>query len=330
MTGAISGANSGATDQAAASAVLPICTQSSSLIEKVLEYRFLGEVTAELLQRGLRFEILRSDVDGDGHDLVIEASGVVRYIQLKAMMARGTRTSITVNTGLAAKPSACVIWMIYDPESYDLISFRWFGAEPGQPLPALGDRIARHSRANAKGAKANRPLHRVVPASRFIPVFYDRSLVDLLFLPGRRQDGMSRLMSHLETRRVDADYPKWLEAVRRGDFTAIPADLDWRGSVELAHLIDGYRLAEAAGFGDGFTWAERQLALAKSARTWPGAPFELWISLFLEHRRWRFSTPYEPSEEMTALLDCLVRQLRQDLVLAAGFAAESSNGELSA
>src|SRR5690349_21761837 len=36
-----------------------IKTHGSGLVEQVLEYRFLADLTAELLRRGMRFEILR-------------------------------------------------------------------------------------------------------------------------------------------------------------------------------------------------------------------------------------------------------------------------------
>ena len=49
----------------------------------MLEYHLSGAVTSELLLRGQSFELLRTDCDRDGYDLVIEANGVIRHIQLK-------------------------------------------------------------------------------------------------------------------------------------------------------------------------------------------------------------------------------------------------------
>jgi len=45
-------------------------SRHSSLIEKVLEYHLSGAVTSELLLRDQPFELLRTDCDRDGYDLV--------------------------------------------------------------------------------------------------------------------------------------------------------------------------------------------------------------------------------------------------------------------
>jgi hypothetical protein len=290
-------------------------THRSSLVEKVLEYRFLAGVTAELLQRDAVFDVMRSDVDCHGHDLVIEANGIVRHVQLKAMAAGGKRADVTIHATLAAKASGCVVWMIYDPATFEPVSFRWFGGAPGEPMSDPGASIARHARANVEGIKAERPMHRVIKGSRFSELPDFATLVDALF--GSMRDvsfDADMLARHLRSREPNSGTLSWLLRVRDSDFTAIPEGLDWDGSVELAHLVDGYALAEEAGLGDPMDYAERRLTCAQALGTWLGGPLELWITLFLEHRRWRFSNPYEPGTEMQALLDRLVRQLREALV----------------
>jgi hypothetical protein len=153
----------------------------SSPREKVLEYRFLADVTAELYRRGLEFDVLRSDVDALGHDLVIEANGIIRHIQLKATYHRGKTARVTSNIRLATRPSGCLIWMIYDPHTLGISAFRWFGGAPGAPLPDVGARIAKHSRCNTDGIKAVRPAHRVLPKRAFAPIGDIATLVDQLF-----------------------------------------------------------------------------------------------------------------------------------------------------
>ena len=37
----------------------------------------------------------------------------------------------------------------------------------GEKIPALGEKIARHTKPNAMLKKADRPAHRVIPKSRF-------------------------------------------------------------------------------------------------------------------------------------------------------------------
>lgn len=162
-----------------------LCHRSSSL-EKVLEYQFLGALTRELVRRDAEFEILRSDVDDGGHDLVIEAGDVLRHIQLKAMIKGGKRDDVTVNTRLARKASGCVVWMTYDPDTLELGPFRWLGGLPGERLPDIGDRVARHSKGNGKGEKKERPAHRVIPRGQFEVLEAISDLVDRLFGPAER------------------------------------------------------------------------------------------------------------------------------------------------
>ena len=135
----------------------------SKSIEKTIEYRFLADLTTELLLRGLDFDVLRGEVDQHGYDIVVEVAGIVRHIQLKSTIKGGRRATISVNMKLAAKPSGCVIWTTFDPETCSLIKYRWFGAEPGKPLPVPEDAVvAKHTRRNSDGIKAVRPNHRVV------------------------------------------------------------------------------------------------------------------------------------------------------------------------
>lgn len=156
----------------------------SKRIEQVLEYRFLAELTGELLKRARDFDVLRGEVDCHGHDIVVEVEGVFRHIQLKATVLRGRRARVTLNTALAKKPSGCVVWMTYDPEKLSLVRFRFFGGKPGHPLP-LDEKaaIAKHVRPNASGAKAERANHRILTRQSFQAVESIEAIVDLLFGP---------------------------------------------------------------------------------------------------------------------------------------------------
>lgn len=131
----------------------------SSFREKTLEHVFVGDCLRRLWACGVYdAEVLRADVDGAGYDIVMEANGVLRHIQLKASF-NGARTSTQkVHAKLAAKPSGCVVWIGFDAQTIDLGPFYWFGAAPGEPLPSLADkRLARHTKGNAQGEKSERP-----------------------------------------------------------------------------------------------------------------------------------------------------------------------------
>lgn len=140
----------------------------SSLREKLIEHVFMGELLRRLWQRGERdVEVLRAEVDRGGYDLVLECNHVLRHVQFKSSHSDAKTSEVSVNLNLAAKPSGCVIWVLFNPSTLLLGPFLWFGGAPGQPLPPLGDQMARHSKADATGRKAERPNLRVVKRRRF-------------------------------------------------------------------------------------------------------------------------------------------------------------------
>lgn len=281
----------------------------STLIEKALEHQLTGAIMARLLLRGQRYELLHGVCDRDGYDVVIEAGGVMRHIQLKAVVQGGKRASFSLSTRLATKPSGCAIWINWDPTTISFTDFRFFGAGPGQPLPHLGDRIPRNSRANSKGAKGARPDHREIPAGRFMRLRDLDELVDQLFgrTPRPEHDLIKRAMAVTP----ELGTAPWTTVVRNGDFSAIPDDIDWKSSNDLASLIDGYTLIATLGH-DPKRFIEGQWLAAQATGLWSGGAAELWATVFLEHRARRLAGT-EPAAEERALLDELVRQLREAL-----------------
>lgn len=140
----------------------------SSLREKIIEHLFIGELLRCLWRKGMHdVEVLRAEVDRSGYDLVLEAKGIVRHIQLKASHRLAKTATLNIHVNLQTKPSACVIWIQFDPNSMELGPYLWFGAKAGDPIGPLGDIVARHSKANSKGHKSKRRNHRVVKKARF-------------------------------------------------------------------------------------------------------------------------------------------------------------------
>jgi hypothetical protein len=158
-------------------------TLYSSYREILLEHLFVSAIMKHLWLRGItQFEVLKPQVDDSGYDLVLEANGVVRHVQLKGSAAGSSTAEVQVSIKLANKPSACVIWMHFNNETMEIGPFLWFGSAPKEPMPSIGSfRLARQTRANAAGFKANRAGHRVVRRSRFKKVENVATLVELLF-----------------------------------------------------------------------------------------------------------------------------------------------------
>ncbi len=141
----------------------------SSYREMLLEHLFTGAIMRHLWLKGSgRMELLKPQVDNGGYDLVLEAKRIVRHVQLKASYHGAATAVVNVNVALADKPSGCVIWIRFDPESLDLGPFLWFGGAPGEKLPDLASfSIGRHTKGNALGVKAERPNIRRVPVAKF-------------------------------------------------------------------------------------------------------------------------------------------------------------------
>ncbi len=86
-----------------------------------------------------------------------------------------------MNINLGRKPSGCVIWVMFDAGSLALGPFLWLGGPPSEKLPDLGERMARHTKADATGKKAERPDLRVVRRSRFKEFVDMDALLSVLF-----------------------------------------------------------------------------------------------------------------------------------------------------
>lgn len=158
-------------------------TEHSSFRENVIEHLFIGRCLQELWkQKVFKAEVLRADVDGSGYDIVIEAHDQLRHIQLKASFEGATTRQQKINASLAAKPSGCVVWVVFDPDTLDFRRFLWFGAEPGSPLPPLaGFKTARHTKGDATGFKAERSGIKIVPQGHFEKIATLSELVRRLF-----------------------------------------------------------------------------------------------------------------------------------------------------
>ncbi|UPK33588.1 hypothetical protein IVB18_36140 [Bradyrhizobium sp. 186] len=157
-------------------------SQDSSLREQALGHLFLGELLAAMWRSDRRdIEVLKGEVDRGGYDLVLESNGLVRHVQLKSSFIGSKVRHVSVGTKLMAKPGGCVIWLEFDADSLKLERYLWLGGDPGQALPDIGSRVARHSKSNSAGQKTERPMHRQVAKSKFQAVASINQLKDRLF-----------------------------------------------------------------------------------------------------------------------------------------------------
>ncbi len=154
---------------------------ASSLREQYLEYALMGVLCQEMWKRGVEMDILRSHTDRSGYDILLEANGIQRHVQLKSSFVGAKTSRQKINVKLAEKPSGCVIWVWFDPATLELVHYLWFGAEPGHPVPDLGSRIGKHSKGNAEGYKAERSDIRILNKGQFDAVGSAELLAGRLF-----------------------------------------------------------------------------------------------------------------------------------------------------
>jgi hypothetical protein len=144
-------------------------TNFSSYREKVIEHLFLGELLKRSwLVHKCTLQIAKPEVDNSGYDFIVEVKNIVRHLQVKTSIIAGKTASQKVHIQLAKKPSGCVVWIYFNEKTLDLGPFYFFGASAGKPLPSLSKfKIAKHSKGNKNGIKAERPNLRVVPKKAF-------------------------------------------------------------------------------------------------------------------------------------------------------------------
>lgn len=137
--------------------------------EKLIEHLFIGELLRYSWRcRECSLEISRPEVDNAGYDFVAEEKEVIRHIQLKTAFRRSKTANQKLHVALSAKPSGCVVWILFDEETLTLGPFLFFGGHAGQPLPDISQLdIAKHTKPNAAGVKAERPNIRTVPKKLF-------------------------------------------------------------------------------------------------------------------------------------------------------------------
>jgi hypothetical protein len=139
--------------------------ESSSFRENIVEHQFIAAILQKLWVAGVvNVEILRSEFDSHGYDLVLSKGHVTRHIQLKSGLSI---KKVGISKNLESKPSGCVVFIQIN-DNLEMGPYYWFGAEPGHPLPALNS-LARTKRTtpSSNGNKPLRSKHWDVTTSKF-------------------------------------------------------------------------------------------------------------------------------------------------------------------
>ena len=130
--------------------------------EQLLEHLLVSQLLRfAWLYDEARLEVMKPEIDRSGYDIVLEANVPVDpndpFIEL-----------LEVDDGARV--------------TFALGPFLFFGGSAGEPMPSLdGMQVARHTRGNAQGHKAERPSIRVLPKGKFTELATINDLYGALF-----------------------------------------------------------------------------------------------------------------------------------------------------
>ncbi|MCQ4278731.1 hypothetical protein NA643_06515 [Pseudomonas stutzeri] len=155
----------------------------SSYREKIIEHLLIGELLrVSWKNKDFSLEVSKPEVDNAGYDIIAEANGIIRHIQLKATFIGSSTATHKVHISLAKKPSGCVVLVHFNRETLELGPYFYFGAAPGQPLPSVEYlKIAKHTKGDATGIKSERPNIRVLNKGSFRKLLTIDELYNVLF-----------------------------------------------------------------------------------------------------------------------------------------------------
>lgn len=278
--------------------------RDSSYREKVIEHLLVGELLRYLWEKGVGAEVLKPEVDAEGYDIVLEAEGVMRHVQLKASHASSSTARVNVHTSLSSKPSGCVVWSMFEPDRLGFESFRFFGGPPGLPMPDISELPpARHSRADSSGHKGVRDRLRVLTKGSFREVRSIAELAETLFgvaateTPGdeSRGDGVPDLIANKDLRRDHLPEP----------------GASWDEVGRFALTYDGY--AESYGFGNAARLANDMAARFRHGEALDSLSLsDLRTCLFFEQRRFRHAGSSPEGDQLDyvhALLETIRKRI---------------------
>jgi hypothetical protein len=138
--------------------------RQSSLRERIVEH--VCDALRSLWRHGITdVEVLRSEFDAHGYDLVMARGSIVRHIQFKTGTSKPRNVSVAL--ALGHKPSGCVVFIKINP-ALDMGPFYWFGGAPGAALPSVASYPnPTRTTPNKAGEYPVRQNHRELPSVAF-------------------------------------------------------------------------------------------------------------------------------------------------------------------
>jgi hypothetical protein len=159
-------------------------TKNSSYVANAVKHVWTSELLRYLWLHfpGHKLQMFHAEVDDCGYDIVLTLGSATRHVQLKASHAKAKATGQDIHSELARAVGGCVVWMFYDPVTWQILSYRFFGSAPGEPMPSLQSfPIAVRVFPNRQGILPPRPNVRRLKKSLFTIIPTMDLLVTRLF-----------------------------------------------------------------------------------------------------------------------------------------------------
>src|SRR5258708_31105018 len=103
-------------------------------------------------QSGARdIEVLKSEVDRGGYDVVLESNRVIRHVQLKSSFRGSKVREVDISTKLLHKPHGCILWLQFHNDTLAIERVHWVGRQRGNGQPGRGVARSPHLKVNQQG-----------------------------------------------------------------------------------------------------------------------------------------------------------------------------------
>lgn len=101
----------------------------SRFYESLMEHRFIYDLARYFaMQTPPRYlNVLRSEVDMFGFDLVLSLDGQTRHLQLKTRSNSPSSNPYNISESIWRTPCSCVIWILYSSEKLEPINYWMLG-----------------------------------------------------------------------------------------------------------------------------------------------------------------------------------------------------------
>lgn len=157
----------------------------SSYVENVLTHSMISSLAGDLWRRDpeVRMDILRTEVDESGFDLVLTMSGQGRYIQIKQVNSEGRNKNFSVRADFALMPGSCVVVIVHRDSDLSIEGYRFFGAALNKPMSSV-DGFNSSILPGRRGKDGNRRVrehYRDIPGACFTKLNSVSDLLEALF-----------------------------------------------------------------------------------------------------------------------------------------------------